>query len=192
MRKIVISILLVGWAGAAEAKREIRISTVDQLYAAVYNEANANTRLVLAPGVYPLSAVGHPRGGALLLQEGMEIAGGNVYADADGDGVWDAEFDGNPVIAGRRGSTAAAWSVLRRRRGHRCIGNTGERRARGRDRAPLREGGIAQRGRRCGARRRPGPDRRDRPERGDRRSHRADALRGLRGPKRTLIFYATP
>src|SRR6187200_2641241 len=100
MRKIVISMLLVGWTGAAEAKREIRISTVDQLYAAVYNEANANTRLVLAPGVYPLSAVGHPRGGALLLQEGMEIAGGNVYADADGDGVWDAEFDGNPVIAG--------------------------------------------------------------------------------------------
>ena len=100
MHKIVISMLLVGWAGAAEAKREIRISTVDQLYAAVYNEANANTRIVLAPGVYQLSAVGHPRGGALLLQEGMEIAGGNVYADADGDGVWDAEFDGNPVIAG--------------------------------------------------------------------------------------------
>jgi hypothetical protein len=31
MRKLAIPMLLVGWVGAAEAKREIRISTVGQV-----------------------------------------------------------------------------------------------------------------------------------------------------------------
>ena len=49
MRKLAISMLVVGWAGVAEAKREIRISTVDQLYDEVNCARNAETRLVLAP-----------------------------------------------------------------------------------------------------------------------------------------------
>ena len=55
------------------------VSTVDQLYAAVNNPANAGASLVLAPGTYVLSAssggVARPNGGRLELQPGMSLVG---------------------------------------------------------------------------------------------------------------------
>ena len=83
----------------------VQSGDVESLYAVVRNPANVNKTVVLQPGIYILSAtapsgVPRPRGGGLLLQEGMKLLGSNVYADADHDGVWDASFDGNPVIAG--------------------------------------------------------------------------------------------
>jgi hypothetical protein len=89
---------------------------VEALYAAVGNPAHANTRILLEPGTYKLSAVDanqkdRPRGGSLLLQEGMALVGGNVYADADHDGVWDATLDASPVVAGETliDGTELAW-----------------------------------------------------------------------------------
>ena len=104
MRNFLILSFAVAWpalAGAAP-KRQLVIPSgdVDALHAAVADPANANSRLLLEAGTYILLPDGRPHGGTLLLQPGMELVGQNVYADDDGDGVWDASFEGNPVIAG--------------------------------------------------------------------------------------------
>lgn len=104
---VALSCLLLAHAPPAAAQRRTIVITsgdVEGLYQAVGDPANANTRVTLEAGTYVLTADGpngpRPRGGALLLQEGMELVGQNVYADLDYDGVWDAEPEGNPVIAG--------------------------------------------------------------------------------------------
>src|SRR5262249_25786673 len=73
------------------AANQVGISTVAQLYAAVNDPANADTLIVLAPGVYTLSSIA-PNGGTLLLQPHMALAGYNEYQDVDGDGVWDEVY----------------------------------------------------------------------------------------------------
>src|SRR5262245_8429870 len=83
----------------------INSGDVERLYAVTDNPANANKTVVLQPGTYVLTETGpsgnpRPRGGGLMLQEGMKLLGSNTYADVDHDGVWDATFDGNPVISG--------------------------------------------------------------------------------------------
>lgn len=64
----------------AKGKGVIKISTVEQLYAAVNNPANAGARLELKPGTYVLTADGRdgqprPNGGRLELQKDMSLSG---------------------------------------------------------------------------------------------------------------------
>jgi hypothetical protein len=78
---------------------------VERLYAITNNPANANATVVLRPGTYTLTAIdpsggARPRGGGLMLQEGMTLLGSNTYTDADHDGVWDATLEGDPVTSG--------------------------------------------------------------------------------------------
>jgi len=81
---------LVGFSQAASAQDRplVNVSTVSQLYAAVNDPANADSLIVLAPGIYTLTPTAQNQG-TLLLQPRMGLAGYNEYADVDGDGVWD-------------------------------------------------------------------------------------------------------
>src|SRR5262245_56742486 len=83
-------VVLIGFCQMARAQDQpvINVTTVEQLYAAVNDPANADTLIVLAPGVYTLSSTA-PNQGTLILQPHMGLAGYNEYADVDGDGVWD-------------------------------------------------------------------------------------------------------
>jgi len=85
-----LGVVLIGFSQTASAQDRpmVYVSTVDQLYAAVNDPANADTLIVLAPGVYTLSSIA-PNGGTLILQPHMGLAGYNEYQDVDGDGVWD-------------------------------------------------------------------------------------------------------
>jgi len=84
-----LGVVLIGFSQTASAQDRpmVYVSTVDQLYAAVNDPANADTLIVLAPGVYTLSSIA-PNGGTLILQPHMGLAGYNEYQDVDGDGVW--------------------------------------------------------------------------------------------------------
>lgn len=73
----------------------VDVSTVDELYAAVYDPANAGATVRLARGTYVLSAkdglgAPRPRAGTLRLQPGMSLVGAEERVDHDGDGVPDA------------------------------------------------------------------------------------------------------
>ena len=83
-------IVLAGLNQTARAQDRpiVHVSTVDQLYAAVNEPANADALVVLAPGIYNLNSTA-PNGGTLVLQPHMSLAGYNEYQDVDGDGVWD-------------------------------------------------------------------------------------------------------
>src|SRR5215471_2972031 len=83
-------IVLAGLNQTARAQDRpiVHVSTVDQLYAAVNEPANADALVVLAPGIYNLNSTA-PNGGTLVLQPHMGLAGYNEYQDVDGDGVWD-------------------------------------------------------------------------------------------------------
>ncbi|MCA1638409.1 MAG: hypothetical protein LC768_08760, partial [Acidobacteria bacterium] len=70
----------------------VNVTNIEELYAAVNNSANAGNQIVIAPGVYQLSAnapggVARPNGGRLELQENMSLRGvvgdrGAVIIDA--------------------------------------------------------------------------------------------------------------
>jgi hypothetical protein len=80
--------------GASELGREINVSTVDQLYAAVNNAKNVGATIHLAPGTYVLSAtsaegVTRPHGGYLRLPPGMSLVGSEERVDSNFDGVPD-------------------------------------------------------------------------------------------------------
>ncbi len=70
----------------------VNVASVEELYAAVNNAANAGNQIVIAPGVYLLSATdsggaARPNGGRLELQENMALRGaagnrGAVVIDA--------------------------------------------------------------------------------------------------------------
>jgi hypothetical protein len=83
-------VALIGFSQTAGAQDQpiVNVSTVAQLYAAVNDPENADTLIVLAPGIYALSGTA-PNQGSLVLQPHMGLAGYNEYADVDGDGVWD-------------------------------------------------------------------------------------------------------
>jgi hypothetical protein len=58
----------------------VNVASIEELYAAVNNSANAGNQIVLAPGVYLLSVngvngVARPNGGRLELQENMSLRG---------------------------------------------------------------------------------------------------------------------
>jgi hypothetical protein len=71
-------------AGTTAEGATVFVSTVDQLYDAVNDETNAGAAIVLAPGVYVLSAtyvneygqtISRPHGGRLELQADMSLSG---------------------------------------------------------------------------------------------------------------------
>ena len=71
---------------------QVSVATLEELYAAVNNSANANSQIVMAAGAYVLSAMdpggaARPNGGRLELQMGMSLIGvtgdrGAVVIDA--------------------------------------------------------------------------------------------------------------
>src|SRR5215471_13773669 len=83
-------VLLIDFSQTARAQDRpiVYVSTVDQLYAAVNDPANADSLVVLAPGIYTLTPTAQNQG-TLILQPHMGLAGYNEYQDVDGDGVWD-------------------------------------------------------------------------------------------------------
>jgi hypothetical protein len=85
-----LGVVLIGFGQMARAQDRpiVHVNTVDQLYAAVNEPANADALIVLAPGIYTLSSTA-PNGGTLLLQPHTGLVGYNEYQDVDGDGVWD-------------------------------------------------------------------------------------------------------
>lgn len=86
----IVGVVLIGFSHTASAhdRPVINVITVEQLYAAVNDPANADALIVLAPGIYTLSSTA-PNQGSLVLQPHMGLAGYNEYQDVDGDGVWD-------------------------------------------------------------------------------------------------------
>ncbi len=73
----------------------VRVTNVEELYAAVNNPASEETIIELARGEYkltPLDPQGKPRPnrGSLILPARSALRGQNQYKDADGDGVWDS------------------------------------------------------------------------------------------------------
>jgi len=57
-----------------EQMRKIFVSNVDQLYAAINDAENVDTKIVMSPGTYLLSAT-YPKGGKLELQYNMSLQG---------------------------------------------------------------------------------------------------------------------
>lgn len=76
-------------------KPVVYVTDADELYAAVNDVANAGKTVYLEPGIYYLDST-KPNDGRLVLQERMDLVGGNEYVDHDGDGIWDP-IDGNPL-----------------------------------------------------------------------------------------------
>lgn len=108
---------------ASNAIVQVPVTTVDQLYSAVNNSANAGAQVVLAPGTYVLSATSagttRPNGGRLELQANMSLTGLVGDRDAvviDMSHLPNASFN---VALGKtggirigRGSNAVEWMTL--------------------------------------------------------------------------------
>ena len=65
----------------AENEKKVYVSTVDELYLAVNDPGNTGAQVVLAPGIYVLSA-SYPNGGRLELQTDMSLRGQPGQTDA--------------------------------------------------------------------------------------------------------------
>ena len=65
----------------SENDKKVYVSTLDELYAAVNDPANAGTEVNLAPGTYVLNA-SYPNGGRLELQTDMSLRGQPGQVDA--------------------------------------------------------------------------------------------------------------
>ena len=61
--------------------KKIHVANLDQLYAAINDPANTDSKIVLAPGTYLLSA-GYPHGGRLELEYNMSLAGQPGHPEA--------------------------------------------------------------------------------------------------------------
>src|SRR5215469_10601511 len=70
-----LGVVLIAFSQTASAQDQpiVNVSTVAELYAAVNDPVNADTLVVLAPGIYTLSGTA-PNGGTLLLQPRMKLA----------------------------------------------------------------------------------------------------------------------
>ena len=113
-------------SAAASAGPVVYVADVEQLYAAVNNEANTAATVVLAPGIYLLSLndpAGKPRlnFGRLQLQKDMSlygVAGDRAAVVIDAGALPDSSFT-NGVSFGRtgvirigRGSNAVEWLTI--------------------------------------------------------------------------------
>lgn len=107
---------------------EVQVTNVDELYAAVNDPLNAGVRIMLSPGVYPLSPLdsgGQPRpnGGRLELQADMSLHGVEGDRSAvviEAIGLPPASLTGGPVPLGAirvgRGRNAIEWLSIRNAR----------------------------------------------------------------------------
>jgi hypothetical protein len=86
---------------AHKHRRDIKVETVEQLYAVVNNSANRNVTVRLAPGTYLLSSFKNNGAlrrnyGALRMPPGMSLVGSEKRVDTNGDGVPDPVSDETP------------------------------------------------------------------------------------------------
>ncbi len=91
------------WTNPLFAQNVVRVSTVEELYAAVNDPANEGAVIDVAPGTYvltPTDLSGDPRPnlGSLVLPPGSVLRGHNEYVDLDGDGVWDPRDPSLPDV----------------------------------------------------------------------------------------------
>ena len=92
----IIALALCNWATA----QTIAVANIEELYGAVNNPANAGSTIVLAPGIYALSAsdpygMPRPKGGRIELQPDMSLHG--------------VEGDRNAVVVDAIGLPAASF-----------------------------------------------------------------------------------
>ena len=106
---------------------QVNVATVEELYAAVNNSANAGNQIVLAAGVYLLSATdsggaARPNGGRLELQENMSLKGvvgdrGAVIIDAvnlpNASYAGTAPVTNTGAIRTGKGSNSVEWMTVR-------------------------------------------------------------------------------
>jgi hypothetical protein len=104
---------------------QVNVATVEELYAAVNNPANAGNQIVLAPGFYMLSVTGaggaaRPNGGRLELQENMALRGaaGNreaVIIDAVNlpASSYTTPIANTGVIRAGKGANSIEWLTVR-------------------------------------------------------------------------------
>ena len=64
-----------------ESDKKVYVSTLEELYAAVNDPANAGSEVMIAPGIYVLNA-SYPNGGRLELQNDMSLKGQPGQIDA--------------------------------------------------------------------------------------------------------------
>lgn len=120
---LTLGLLAASSANAAAA--EIAVGNLEELYSAVNDPANAGATIVLAPGLYMLSAndpSGNPRSnrGRLELQEDMSllgVVGDRAAAVIDAINLPDASFAGSTIPLGAirvgRGSNSIEWLTVR-------------------------------------------------------------------------------
>jgi hypothetical protein len=107
------------------AAPQINVATVEQLYSAVNDPANANSQIVIAAGTYALTVAdpggtSRPNGGRLELQENMSLRGvaGNraaVIIDAGGlpASSHSAPIPNTGAIRLGKGTNAVEWLTVR-------------------------------------------------------------------------------
>lgn len=103
----------------------VNVATVEELYAAVNNSANAGNQIVMTAGVYALSVndgsgAARPNGGRLELQENMSLRGvagnrGAVIIDAANlpTSSYAAPIANTGAIRTGRGANAVEWLTVR-------------------------------------------------------------------------------
>jgi len=104
----------------------VNVTSLEQLYEAVNNSANAGSQIIISAGIYTLSAtdlLGNPRpnGGRLELQENMSLRGvarnrGAVVIDAINlpTGSYSIPTAANTgAVRARRGNNAIEWLTVR-------------------------------------------------------------------------------
>ena len=100
----------------AENEKKVYVATVDELYLAVNDPGNTGAQVVLAPGVYVLSA-SYPNGGRLELQTDMSLRGQPGQTDAvliDQSSLPFASFRLSPTVSVApirigRGTNSLEW-----------------------------------------------------------------------------------
>jgi hypothetical protein len=100
---------------------EIPVSTLDELYSAVNNSANAGKRIVVAPGVYMLDGGGaRSHGGRIELQTNMTLSGLIGHEDQvviDGSNLSAAALTDGTLLTGAvrmgRGNNTLEWLTVR-------------------------------------------------------------------------------
>ncbi len=111
---------LVCLSPPAAADGVVSVSSVEDLYAAVNTAANAGAVVVLAPGVYMLSAADptgslRPHGGRLELQQDMSLYGLEGDRSAvviDGSSLPSTSVKGTGIIRTGRGSNCVEWLTI--------------------------------------------------------------------------------
>ena len=102
-----------------QASAEVPVSTLDDLYAAVNNPANAGKHIVVAPGVYMLDGA-RSHGGRIELQQDMTLTGQYGHQDKviiDGSTLSAAALTDGTLLTGAvrmgRGNNTVEWLTVR-------------------------------------------------------------------------------